>query len=412
MTFDAPAAAGCTWTNWAGNHAFAPERIVTPSSEAELVSALGAATAERTPVRVAGAGHSFSPVVETPGIVIEQSALRAIVAVDGERKTVTARGGTLISDFGDPLWEHGLALENQGDIDSQTIAGAVATGTHGSGRRLGSISSTLVRARLATAGGDVIDVAAGTDLLRALRVSIGALGVMTELTLQAVAAHHLDEQIAILSVDEVLDRWDHLRDDHRHFSFFWLPAEESAAAFGLSADDARPDTCYVKLYRLAASGSQVPLGCRRDRSYRIYPSDFEPNFHEMEYMLPLECGPEVFAEIRSLIQRRFPECTIPVEVRFTAADDGMLSPNYRRDSVVFSVSGIPGTDYWPFLRAADDLFDRFEGRPHWGKICFPTRSRMERLFPELDTFCRIRRELDPEGMFLNDFLRQLLGASA
>lgn len=399
------------WRNWADNQSFTPARVVAPASEAELLDVLRVAAAERMPVRVAGAGHSFSPIVETPGLLIEQSGLTGLVGVDRERRTATVRGGTRIADLGDPLWEHGLGLANQGDIDSQTIAGAVATATHGSGLALGSISSTLVGARLATASGEVVEVGLGSELLRALQVSIGALGILTELTLQAVDAYDLDEQIAVMSVDEVLDRWDELRDGHRHFSFFWLPAEESAAAFGLSAE-ARPDTCFVKLHRLAGGGAPVPAGCRRDRSYRIYPSPFEPTFHEMEYMLPLAHGPEAFAEIRRLVQRRFPECTIPVEVRFTAADDAMLSPNYRRDSVVLSVSGIPGTDYRPFLQAVDDLFDRFDGRPHWGKIFFMTRSRMERLFPELDAFRRIRHELDPEERFLNDVLRPLVGGSA
>ncbi len=401
-----------SWSNWAGNQSFGPERVVAPDNETELLEILRVAAAEHTPVRAAGAGHSFSPVVETSGVVIEQSGLTGLVGVDRERRTFTVRGGTRIADLGAPLWEHGLALANQGDIDSQTIAGAVATGTHGSGLTLGSISSTLVGARLATASGELVEVEPGSELLRALQVSIGTLGILTELTLQAVDAYELDEQIAVMTVDEVLDRWDELRDGHRHFSFFWLPAAESAAAFGLSADDARPDACYVKLYRAADPDTPVPPGCRRDRSYRIYPSDFEPTFHEMEYMLPLAHGPEVFVEVRRLIRRRFPECTIPVEVRFTAADDGMLSPNHGRDSVVVSVSGIPGTDYGPFLEAVDEIFDRFDGRPHWGKICFMTRSRVERLFPELDAFRRIRHELDPEERLLNDFLRPLLGAAA
>lgn len=400
------------WTNWAGNQSFGAERVVTPASEAELLDVLRVAAAERRPVRAAGAGHSFSPLVETSGVVIEQSGLTGLVVVDRERKTFRVGGGTRIADLGASLWENGLGLANQGDIDTQTIAGAVATGTHGSGLTLGSISSTLVGARLATPAGEVVEVGPGSELLRAAQVSIGALGILTELTIQAVDAYELDEQIAVMSVDEVLARWDELRDGYRHFSFFWLPAAESAAAFGLSAGDARPDACYVKLYRLADGDAEVPPGWRRDRSYRIYPSHFDPTFHEMEYMLPLAHGPAAFAEIRDLVRHRFPACTIPVEVRFTAADDGMLSPNFERDSVVISVSGIPGTDYEPFLRAADEVFDRFDGRPHWGKICFMTRSRMERLFPQLDAFRRIRHELDPEERFLNDFLRPLLGGSA
>ena len=233
--------------------------------------------------------------------------------------------------------------------------------------------------------------------------------MFSQLTLRVVGAYHLDEEIGLLPVGEVLDRWEALRDGHRHFSFFWLPTAASAALYGLPAEGDAADHCYVKLYRDAQPGEPVRDGHRVDRAYRIYPSVFEPNFHEMEYMLPADSGPEAFGLIRDLIRTRFPDCIFPVEVRLTAADDAMLSPFHERESAVISVSGQPGTDYWPFLHAVDEVFARFDGRPHWGKLFFMTPDRMERLFPELDHFRAIRRELGPAGMFLSDLLRPLVG---
>jgi FAD/FMN-containing dehydrogenase len=144
-----------------------------------------------------------------------------------------------------------------------------------------------------------------------------------------------------------------------------------------------------------------------DRSYRIYPQTFEPNFHELEYMVPAERAVEAAGAVRDLIRNRFPECIFPMELRTTAADDGILSPNFERDSAVISVSGAPGTDYWPFLRAIDETLRPLAARPHWGKLHFMTRERLEELFPRFDRFVELRRELDPDGVFLNDHLREL-----
>jgi FAD/FMN-containing dehydrogenase len=404
------AGAEVLWTNWVGNQSFTARRIETPRDEDEVAALLREAGAAGTTLRPVGAGHSFTPLIENPGgVVLDQSALSGVTACDEGARTVTALPGTPISAFGDVLWERGLALANQGDIDTQAIAGAVATGTHGSGVALGSFSSTVVSARLATGRGEVLELGSGDEeLLRAARVSIGTLGVFTSLTLQAVPAYHLDEWIGLVPVEEVLERWDELRDGHRHFSFFWLPTEASAALYGLTAGAGAADRCYVKVYDEVPEGTAAADGHRVERGYRVYPSIFEKNFHEMEHMLPLASGREAFTEIRDLVRRRFPDCIFPVEIRFTAADDAMLSPNYRTPTTVVSVSGQPGTDYWPFLHAVDEVFQRYGGRPHWGKLHFMTPERMERLFPELERFREIRRELDPQGVLLNDHLRPLL----
>ncbi len=405
-----------TWTNWVGNQSFTPAAVAAPADEAEVQALVAAAAERRSTIRVAGAGHSFTPIVQTDGTLLTLDRLRGITAFDDTSGLVTMLPGTRVADLGEPLWARGLALANQGDIDTQTLAGAVATATHGSGRTLPSFSASLRRARLVTGTGDVIEVdgAGDPELLRAAQVAIGTLGVMTSLTLQVVERYELREWIGLLPLREVLERWDALVDDHRHFSFFWLPDARSAALYGLRPPDgaAGEDPCYVKIYDSPDADVELPRASARqrvDRSYRIYPSVFAPNFHEMEQMVPIGAGRDAFLAIRDLVRARFPACVYPVEVRFTAADRGMLSPNYATDTAVISVSGEPGTDYWPFLRACDDALRAHGARPHWGKLHFMTPERMAELFPDLDRFRAIRAELDPRGVFLNDLLRPLLG---
>ncbi len=406
-----PAGDRTRWANWAGNQSFAC-RVATPASEDEVVQHVRRAIAEGTGVRAAGAGHSFTPVVETPGTVLAMSGLSGITHIDAVRRRVTALPGTTVGAFGAPLWEAGLALANQGDIDTQAIAGAVATGTHGSGDALPSFSATLRACRLVDGHGEVVEIdETRPDLLLAAQVSVGMLGVMTSLELEVAAAYRLSERIEHWPFGDVLARWDELFAGHRHFSFFWLPSEHSAALYGLATPPGSrmTDTCYVKRYDEA--GDDLPddatPGRRIGRSYAIYPADFEANFHELEYFVPRERGREAVEAMRELMLASQPMAVFPLEVRSTAADEAYLSSNHRRATTVISVSGQPGTDYWAYLRSVDRLLGGFGARVHWGKLHFLTPEQLAERYPESARFIAIRRELDPGGVFLNDHLRPL-----
>lgn len=399
-----------SWTNWVGNQSFSPEEITRAGTEPQVVAAVAEAAHDGRKIRTFGSGHSFSPVVETSGVLLDMSPLTGITSVNREKRLVTAWASTPISAFGDPLWDEGLALSNQGDIDSQTIAGAISTATHGSGMQFGSFSSALQAARLVDGTGKLHDLSADSDpeIFAALQTSLGLLGVMTRVTIKVVPAYHLFEQIKLWHVDEVLERWDNLLTDYRHFSFFWMPTDDSAALYGFPP--AKKDHCMVKLYTEVPEGyAGHKDGERVDRSYRIYPHVFEPNFHELEYFMPLDRGKEAFAAQRDLMLKNLPDSRFPLEVRFVSAEEAWLSPNYRRDNIVLSISGVPGTDYWHYLRKADALFDSFDGRPHWGKLHFMTPERMARLFPRWEDFKAMRRRFDPKGVFLNPHLEPLFG---
>ena len=404
--------AQASWTNWAGNQACTPARRAAPTSEDAAVGLVRSAIAAGEPLRLAAAGHSVTPVCLTGGLLLEGGGLTGVVGVDRERRRVRALPGTTIGAFGDRLWGEGLAFANQGDIDTQQIAGAVATGTHGSGISLGSISSSLRGVRLVTGTGDVIEIGEDRpDLLHAAQVSVGMLGMMLELEIEVAAAYRLRERIEHRPYGEVMEQWDALVASHRHFSFFWLPSERSGELYGLATPAAVPmtDTCYVKVYDEAADHEpdDATPGRRVDRSYRIYPAVFDANFHELEYFVPMARGREAVGAMRELMLARLPDSVFPMEVRTTAGDDAYLSSNYGGATTVISVSGVPGTDYWPYLREVDALLGTFGARVHWGKLHFLTRRQLSERYPESERFIAIRREFDPQGLFLNDHLREL-----
>ena len=400
-----------TWTNWVGNQSFSPASIATPRDEDEVAALVRQAAGRGQRIRVAGAGHSFTPVVQTDGLLLDLSALRGVVGTDVTAKRATALPGTLIRDFYAPLWEAGLALRNQGDIDTQQIAGAVATGTHGSGTRYTSLSGVVRGVRLVTATGDVREIGeTDLDLLHAAQVSVGMLGVVTRLELEVTDAYRLREHVSLRTWDDVMEHWDQLVDEHRHFGMFWLPTEESGALYNLDGHgEPLADQCYVKVYDEV--GPDVPdddtVGRRVDRCYRIFPMVYDANFHELEYFVALDRAPEALHAMRELMQRSLPDSVYPLEVRTVGPDEAFLSPQYRTPTVVISVSGTPGTDYWGYLRSVDALLAGFDARVHWGKLHFLTSERLHELYPRAGDFIALRRELDPQGIFLNDHLRPL-----
>ena len=400
---------GGRWTNWVGNQSFSPREIVDVETEVDVQREVVRAASGEYSIRTVGSGHSFTPIIETD-VLLDTSPLRGIIDVDPSQLTVTAGPKTTIGDFGDPLWERGLALANQGDIDTQAIAGAIATATHGSGLKQPNLSAALEGARLVDGMGNLLEITSDSDpdALHALQASIGLLGIMTEVTLKVVPAYDLHARVDIMKYAEVMERFESDVEEYRHFGLFWMPTDASAILYNLH--DAGADDCVVKRYREVAAGTSsdgLPENQRIDRSYRIYPMVYDPNFHEVEYFLPIEQTREIMDGMRKLMLDWLPLSVYPLEIRVVAADHAWLSPNYRRDNLVVSISGEPGTDYWPYLRACDNLFAEYGGRPHWGKIHFMTPERIATLFPRYQDFLEMRRRFDPNGTFLNPHLRAL-----
>lgn len=408
--------AGGHWRNWVGNQSCIVRHRGAPESEAALAEMVREATAQGLNVRCAGSGHSFTPVALTSGLLLTLSSMQGVVGIDYARKRVAVKAGTTINQLGKVLKSSGLSLINQGDIDSQALAGALTTGTHGTGARLGNMASQIVGMRLVQPDGSILVVDETTpDLLEAARVSVGMLGVISEITLQAMDSYNLHEKLWRCTFDEMIEQHDELAAKHRHFGFFWCPVPESRHCYCLpdtapvSTTDRTSDVCEMKVID---STEEAPTERRFEKiaySSEIYPIEYVPNFHELEYAVPVAHGKEAVKAVRKLMLEKHPTCIYPIEYRFTAGDTGWISPFYQQDSITLSVSGEPGTDYWEYLKDVDAILRQYGSRPHWGKLHFLGAEDVTALYPRAGDFRALRAKVDPEGRFLNDHLRQLFG---
>jgi FAD/FMN-containing dehydrogenase len=394
--------AGGEFRNWSGTVACRPRRLARPASEAEIAAELRAAAAAGLEVRVAGSGHSHTPLVATDGLLLRLDRWAGIEACDAAAGRATLRAGSVLRDLGAPLRARGLALENLGDVDVQALAGAVSTGTHGTGRSLGNLATQVVGLRLLNAGGEVVACSAQREprLFAAARLSLGALGVLSALELRCLPAYRLHERIWRAPVEEVLAQLDAHVAGHRHFEFFWRPHDDRAECKALDATEAPPDPLPDRARE------------RIDHSDLVLPSLREERFVESEYALPAAAGPAAFRELREWVRRRHPEVRWPVEYRTLAADDLWLSPAHGRASVTISVHQGAGLPFEAFFADAEAVFWNHGGRPHWGKWHRCDARRLAALYPRWEDFHAARREFDPQRRFLNRYLKDLFGEAA
>ncbi|UGS35879.1 D-arabinono-1,4-lactone oxidase [Capillimicrobium parvum] len=425
------------WANWSGEQRCSPAAIEAPRSEAEVVEAVARAAEAGRTVRVAGSGHSFSDLVCTDGHLLTLSAMAAVLDADPSTGLVRVQGAVTLHDLGHALAGLGLALENQGDIDAQTLAGALATGTHGTGVRWANLSSQVAAMRLVTGGGEVVELdASDPDGLRAARVSLGALGVVTEVVLRCVPAFTLERVDEPRPLGEVLDGLDRLADGADHFELWAFPYADrvmtrTSTRSARAPRSRNPRADWVKGHleneALTLAGrlaGRVPRTVPRlnrammrlvtrdvvvDRSHRVYASRRDIRFTELEYALPREQARTAIEGVLDLVARRRLPVAMPIEVRFVAADDAFLSPASGRATCYVAVHQHRGQPFEPYFRAAEELLLGLGGRPHWGKRHWLGAERLASRYPGWEAFAAVRDRLDPEGRFTNASLRRVLG---
>jgi L-gulonolactone oxidase len=419
-----------TWTNWARDQRCAPERIERPAHEAQLARAVGGAAR----VKVAGSGHSFTDIACTDGVMVDLSRMNRVLGVEGNEVTVEA--GITIRELGPALADRGLALENQGDVDPQTVAGAICTATHGTGARFGNVSTQIVRMRVVTADGAVVELREGDDLL-AGRVSLGALGAIASVTVRCVPAfriHRIDEPRPL---DQVLSRFDEHVDSNDHFELFVFPYTRTALTLTSERTDreARPPAAAAAFVRESLlENAALEVACRAgrlmpgaipainrlvtgalsrvehlDASYRVYANRRSVRFTEMEYGIPRERVPEALERVLGLVERRRLPIGFPVEVRVVAPDDALLSTAHGRPTGYLAVHQYRGMEFESYFRAVEAIMDEYGGRPHWGKRHYQTAATLRPRYPGWDRFRAVRERLDPGRKFDNDYLRRVLG---
>jgi L-gulonolactone oxidase len=413
--------------------------VEEPESELEVAEAVKRAGVAGQAVKVAGSGHSFTDIACTDGRLLKLDALDRFVAIDDEAKTVTVEAGIPLWKLNEELARRGLALANLGDIDRQTISGAIATATHGGGARFGGLATFVQGMELVTAGGDVLRCSSDEEpeVFACARVGLGALGVVTKLTLQCVPAFRLHSLERPTTLEQMLADFDAIVDANEHMDFYWWPHTDVATVKvnNRTEDPVRRKSPY-KTWRdevllsnylfgaLTMLGrvrpSMVPDLMRTtaksigkteivDESHRVLCNRRLVRFVEMEYAVPRADVGKALLRVRDLIEGEGLRVDFPVELRVAAADDIPLSTASGRETAYLAVHMSSGRAFEPYFRGVEAIMDDFGGRPHWGKMHFQNAASLSPRYPEWDRFQSVRRRLDPDGRFRNAYLDRVLG---
>ncbi len=427
------------WANWAGDQRCRPARIVAPRSREELAEAVGAAAADGGKVKVTGSGHSFTEAAMTDATMLRLDALRGVLDVDRESGLVRVGAGTVLRDLNEELAGLGLGLENMGDIDAQTVAGAISTGTHGTGAGFGNISLRVEGVEMVLADGSVRELTAAGDpeLLRAARIGIGALGALSAVTLRCFPAFTLRRVDSAHRLADVLDRFDELAERNDHFELFTFPYSDRALVLerNRTAEAPKPKNSVVAflndvllenwaLEAMAATGKAMPRTIpalakfaglvatgtnNQDRSDRIFVNQRNVRFTEMEYAVPRADGPTAVRRVIEWVRSNDYPVFFPIEVRVAAGDDADLSAAHERDTAYIAVHQYRGMEWRPYFEAVESIMNDYGGRPHWGKRHFQTAATLAPRYPRWANFQAARDELDPGRAFSNEYTERVLG---
>jgi FAD-linked oxidoreductase len=434
-----PQTSDAQWRNWAGDEGCRPTAILHPESVEQIAAAVHRANRAGLRVRVAGAGHSFGDIACTDGLLILLDRFQRVLDVDRESGLVRVQAGITIRQLNAHLAGHGLALENLGDIDVQSIAGAISTATHGTGARLRNIPSLVAGLTLVLADGSTLVCSPREDpeLFRAASVGLGALGVLVEVTLRCVPAFTLRGIDAPAPLRETLERFEQIALANEHFEFFVFPhcevaltrtnnrTAEAPRPRGRAAEYANEVLLTNHAFELCCRiGRRLPSRIpeinrmvtrlagsskRVDRSDRIFASPRLVRFTEMEYALPREHTASAVRRVMETIEQRGFAVPFPIEVRTVAPDDALLSTAAGRESGYVAVHMYRGMQWRPYFEAVERIMDDLDGRPHWGKRHFQTAATLRPRYPEWDRFQAVRARLDPHGLFANAWTERVLG---
>jgi L-gulono-1,4-lactone dehydrogenase len=425
-----------TWVNWSRTQRCEPAVTERPGSRAEVVAALERSAVAGRTVRVAGSGHSFTDAVLTDGTLLSLDRMGRLLDVDPESGLARVEAGITLHTLSRALHLHGLALPNLGDIDVQSLAGAIATATHGTGARLPNLSAQVEELELVLADGSERRLtAADGDLLRAARVGLGSLGVVVAATLRCVPSFRMRGIKNRESLEEVLSSLDERVDAAEHFEFWTFPhsplavtrlnartedERDAPGRAGAWLEDVLLENHGLSLFNRAArrfpraipvlnrtAGRLASRSERVDWSFRIFASPRMVRFVEMEYAVPREHAVQAVRGTRAILERYL--VSFPLELRFVAADDALLSPASGRDTAYVAVHVFEGMAWEAPFGEFEAFMSRLGGRPHWGKLSFLTARELAPRYPGWDAFQAARRELDPGGRFTNAWARRVLG---
>jgi L-gulono-1,4-lactone dehydrogenase len=428
-----------TWTNWAGNQQARMQRVAAPASPREVAETVRDAAARGLTVKPVGSGHSFTPAAVTDGVQIRLGNLARLRGADHSTGLVTAEAGMPLWRLNELLAEQGLALTNMGDIQAQTVSGAIGTGTHGTGRASASIAAQVAGLELVLADGSIVACSADShpDLFEAARISVGTIGVITAVTFRTEPGFLLEAHEEPTRLAEVLENFDELRTRNEHFEFFWFPhtSMTSMKRNNRSEGPANPlsrrrewledeflsNRVFSGICRVGrAAPRAIPainklssraLSARTyvDRSDRVFTSPRTFKFLEMEYALPVEAAVPALREIERMIARQNLRISVPIEVRFAPADDLWLSTAHGRDTAYLAFHMFQGMDQTSYFDRAEEIMLAHGGRPHWGKLHTCGHDYLAESYPRFADFLAVREKTDPDRVFANNYTRRIFG---
>ncbi len=429
------------WRNWAGTATAIPTRVRRPTDAAQIAGVIKDAERDGLTVRALGSGHSFTDIAATDGVAVDLSGWTGVVDADTTNGLVTVRSGTTLRELNAALDRLGLALANLGDIDAQTIAGALSTGTHGTGARFGGMATQIAAMELVLADGSIVTCSETDhpDLFQAARIGLGALGVLATVTLRCEPAFVLAADERPEPIDDLLPRFHDEAARHDHLEFHWFPYGRNALVkrndrlpAGTAPQPLSPLRQWVEyelveniaLAGLSRLGRAAPrlvpplhrtvdrvLSARTysDTSHRVFVSSRQVRFVESEYAIPRAALLDVLAELRREIPKLADPVMFPLEIRVAAEDDIWLSTAYGRDSAYIAIHQYLGMPYRRYFDLFESITRTVGGRPHWGKLHTLAADRMAELYPRFDDFRRVRTAVDPAGRFTNPYTARVIG---
>lgn len=423
--------------NWSKHITWSPAQISRPALVDEIQSLIKQASDEGKKIRIIGSGHSFNPLWVTTDILINLDNYQGMISVNKEARQATFKAGTKLHYLNELLFNEGLALENMGDINAQSIAGALSTGTHGTGNNFGTMSTQLVSLKFVNGLGELVScsITEHSDLFKAAQLSLGALGIIVEVTLQCVEAFVLKMQIDKADINEVLQNYQSVNHNIRNYEFYWFPHTKFAMTKKVSLTKDAPDKNgfskfiqdvllenlgYLLLNNIAyihpgstkaiSRFSTKTLGSmtKVDFGHKIFVTPRWVRFNEMEYNIRLEKFENVVDEIQKEINDNFPNILFPLEHRFVKQDDIYLSPAYQRESAYIACHVYYKKSFVKYFRSMEQIFLKYDGRPHWGKMHNLTSSHFNNQYPQFSTFQNFAIAQDPNRIFVNEYLNRIL----
>ena len=424
--------------NWSGLEKWNPSEILLPRSEEAIQQIVKTELDKKRKIRIIGSGHSFTKLCVTDDILISLDNYQGLVQVDKSSHQATIKGGTKLKKLGELLNAEGLAMENLGDIDAQSIAGTISTGTHGTGANFGTISTQVRAIRLVNGLGEIIvcSIEENVELFKAAQVSLGALGIITQITLQCMPSYKLKMVYEKSSLSEVLKTYQSINQSTRNFELYWMPHTNTVLTKKANITNEEIDKIgigsFFQEYILENIGFKIfcefayhfpsknkwisevsaktlSTVIKRAYSHNIYATVRAVRFNEMEYNIPIEAYEEVMKEIQRSFEKNGFKVHFPIENRFVKGDDIYLSPAFGRDSAYIACHVYSKKKYKDYFQKMEDIFRAYGGRPHWGKLHTQNANELLQLYPKMPDFLKHRVEQDPEQVFISPYLKSLLG---